>query len=209
MLECKSRVVIIAISRNVPFCTMVVTFCLKKVPLQPVSWFLLDETGCSGTFSRQNYTICSIYMVSSTLLAFRQPKRHLIYICVYSKFWFDFQGIIGELETSNRSCLKVTLPGHDGVSNGGSKRTPAATYNFKMDDILQYFFGKAYYSSSKNTGSVSDDKKTPTGQNRGENNESCKYLITSTCYRLFVYTQPSSIANATFWLATQPSSILW
>jgi hypothetical protein len=32
--------------------------------------FLLDETGCSGssTFLRQNYTICSICMLSSALL---------------------------------------------------------------------------------------------------------------------------------------------
>ena len=38
----------------------------------------------SGTFLRQNYTICSIYMLSSTLLAFLKPKHYRVYIYIYT-----------------------------------------------------------------------------------------------------------------------------
>jgi hypothetical protein len=53
----------------------------RHSPLFP-RFFFLDQTACSGNFLRQNYTICSIYMVSNTLLAHVSRDVHVDSFCV-------------------------------------------------------------------------------------------------------------------------------
>ncbi|XP_028399026.1 putative histone-lysine N-methyltransferase PRDM6 [Dendronephthya gigantea] len=57
---------------------------------------------------------------------------------------FSVKGIIGGQETSSGTSFELeSKQNHNWCTNGGKTTSPAGAYKFTMDDILQYFFGKA------------------------------------------------------------------
>ena len=97
----------------------------------------------------------------------------IFFVLIYSSDFF--KAIIGSQETSEENEPKVTLPNHKYIiNNGTSNTTPSATYNFTMDNILQYFFGKVNCSQAENEKNSTEDKVQIINKDCDGNSGLCK-----------------------------------